>query len=327
MSAGYIIGRVGDKAGLNPAMAAQRATLLKWLNEAARELYSQCDMVGSMTEQVFKINGDQTIALPSYVGQLRAAREFNSQIPWNINQMRPRYNVSNWQDMWRNYRIKGQRVLERAITNEAQVTVVCSAIEANPVTVTIAGSTTTASRVVEILLMDAVSKTSVNNWTHIDTFTKSANTSCNYTMYDVDGNHLTEIPNNSLAASYLIVDVSSLPWSNQSQSSQDHYVEILYKERLPQLSEDGDEFPAIGYDDILVDKCLQLWCEEKGDDKGALLYDTKATRTLARKMEDENRATQDCVAFVPNAHDTLLPRVGPGRRSRWYGYFGSGRNP
>lgn len=322
MGVQYILKQVGNKMGLNPAVADQRSVMLRFVNEAVRELYEQSDMVGSLTEQCFKVNGDQTIALPSYVGKLRAVREVNSQIPWSINQMRPRYNVSNWPDMWRNFRLKNLQTLERAITNEGPVTIVCDAIESTPAVVTIAGSTLAAERIVETVTMDETEKTTTNAFTNITLFRKNVQTSCNYGMLDMDRNVLSVIANNRLQATYQIVDISQLPWLNQNQGPQDHFVEILYKEVLPYLQDDGDEFPAIGFDDVIVNKCLQLWCEEEGKGEEAALYDAKATRTLARIQEDQNRSTQDCVALVANPHDSLLLKVRHGDRWRYRGYIG-----
>ena len=64
MSVQLILSLAGDKMGLNPSLASQRAVLLRFLNEAAEELYDQSDPIGSLAEQVFKVNGDQTISCP-----------------------------------------------------------------------------------------------------------------------------------------------------------------------------------------------------------------------------------------------------------------------
>ena len=92
MSVQLILSLAGDKMGLNPSLASQRAVLLRFLNEAAEELYDQSDPIGSLAEQVFKVNGDQTISCPWYVGKIRAVREADTHIIWSINKMRPHYN-------------------------------------------------------------------------------------------------------------------------------------------------------------------------------------------------------------------------------------------
>jgi len=317
MSTGYILSQVGNKMGLNPADAGQRSVLLRYLNEAAAELYTQSDMAGSLVEQVFKINGDQTIALPAYVGQLRAVREFNSKIPWHINQMRPRYNVNNWAEMWRNWRIKGQQALIRDIVNTSPPTVVVPALETPYLTVTLTGPTAVASSVSEVVTMSTTSVTLTNSFLDITGASKSRVNNFDVNVQDADGLVITTIPNNALEASYLIIDISMLPWRNASSSKQEHYCEILYKKVLPWFSNDGDEFPAKGYDNIIVNKMMQLWAEEQGKGDIAMAYDSKATRSLARKHEDENRATEDMISITSNGHDELLAKLRtnrPGRR-------------
>jgi hypothetical protein len=267
-------------------------------------------MAGSLMEALFKINGDQTVAFPSYVGDLRAARPYDTQVPIHINQMRPRYNIVNWPDMWRNYRIKNKHPLRTSVKNESTNTVVVSAVETPPIVVTVSGSTEDAENVSETLVMDSLEKETVNTYTDINSFTKDRVNTCNVSLQDADETELAMIPNNQLESRYLIIDVSIFPWANNDGgSTQAQWIEVLYKKRLTILSNDSDEFPATGYDDVLVNKTIQLWYEEQGNVDLALVFDTKATRTLARIHENENRATEDVIAMVQNPHDTLLNRV------------------
>jgi hypothetical protein len=161
----------------------------------------------------------------------------------------------------------------------------------------------------------------MNAFLDITSVTKNRVTDYDVTVLDVDENVLSVIANNTIAANYQVVDVSSCPWLAQSGSDKDHYLEVLYKKALPYLSNDGDEFPAVGYDYAIVNKMLQLWYQEQGQVEKALAYDQLVTRTLARKHEDENRATEDCVALVENPHDTIQPRI---RTSRPLRYSGTG---
>ena len=149
-----------------------------------------------------------------------------------------------------------------------------------------------------------------NEFIEVSSITKTEPSQCDITVEDADGKLLARLANNELSSVYQIIDVSELPWSTASGSTLDHYVEILYKKALPTLVNDGDEFPAIGYDDIVVNKMMQIFAEEQGNGKSAMAYDMKASRSLARMAEEENRATVDCVGFVSNAHDGLLRRVG-----------------
>jgi len=306
--------------GLNPADTNERPVLLRFLNEAADELYAQADMAGSWMEQAFKVNGDQTIALPHDVGNIRAIREYQSLIPWNIQQMRPRYNVSNWNDFWRTFRLKGKQALQKTITNQAPVVFTVPYVETPNVSIIITGATSFSNSVTETVVLNSTSVSSINDWLDITALNKSNVNNYDITVSDIDGVVLTIIPNNEKNSTYQIVDVSTCPWLNNSQSPQDHYVEVLYKKKLSYLSNDGDEFPAQGYDNVVVNKMLQLWYEEQGKIDLAMQYDAKATRSLARKHEEENRATQDTVAFTENTHDNLNPRVRARRPARYGGY-------
>src|ERR1017187_2672651 len=139
MSVGYILTNAGNKMGLNPSVPSNRSVLLRYLNEAAPELYSQADLVGTLMEQTFKVNGDQTLTLPSYVGELRAIREQASMQVWHLNQMRPRYNQFNWTDMWRNFRLLGKRALMATVTNISKGVITVVSVETPPIVVTVSG--------------------------------------------------------------------------------------------------------------------------------------------------------------------------------------------
>lgn len=321
MSLKYVLSQAGKKIGLNPANASQRETLIRFANEAAEELYDQSDMPGSLMEQVFKVNGDQTIACPYYVGEIRAARELDTHLNWSINKMRPRYNQFNWQDAWRNLRIRNEQALMKTVTNESVGILTVQKVEDEPIVVTISGSTVNASLCTETVVMDSISKETVNQYTDYVLVSKNRINDYDVTLSDIDNNILTVIPNNMLEAVYQIVDVSECPWLAQSQSTTDHYLEILYKKRLPYFSLDGQEFPAKNYDNVWVNKILQLWYEEQNKGDIAAGYDAKASRSMARKKRNVEAATEDKVAFVANPHDTLLTKIRIGRRMYGFRYM------
>ena len=321
----YILAQAGSKMGLNPSAASSRATLLRFLNEAAIELYDQSDPAGSLMEQVFKVNGDQTISCPSCVGSIRGVREINTRIAWSINQMRPRYNQFNWVDNWRNIRLKNTQALMSTVTNASLGVLTVPVVETPSIEVTVSGPTPTATMASETVIMTSTSMQTLNTYTDYTSVKKNAINKYDITLSDVDGKVLTIIPNNQLSAQYQIIDISQCPWLALSSSTLDHYVEILYKQALTWLSNDSDEF-VFGpkYANILVNKMIQLWYEEQGKPNLAMAFDAKATRSLARKHEDANRATEDMIATVAHPHDALLARVRSGRFRYYRGYGARG---
>jgi len=324
MPLSYIIKQVGDKCGLNPNDASQRPVLLRIINEAAVELYQQSDMAGCLEEQYYKVNANQTISLPDYVGQVRAMREADSQIAINLSQMRPRYNQFNWADEWRNWRVKGLQTLQNAITNQSALVLTVHAVEEPPITVNISGPTVGSSMAHEIVVMDAVSKTTTNDFLDVTAFTKTTGSKYDVIMSDIDGNRLSAISNDKLKAQYQILDISQAPWIYPNNDLYIGWVEVLYKKALPYLYNDNDEFPAIGYDNVIVNKSLQIYYEEQNNVQAALAYDSKATRSLAQIHEDANRGTDDVVSMCANPHDALFPRTGFGKDYR-YAYRITGR--
>ena len=58
MSVEYILDRAGKKLGINPDDNHQRSIMLDYLNEGAQELYEESDMVGSLVEDSFYVQGD-----------------------------------------------------------------------------------------------------------------------------------------------------------------------------------------------------------------------------------------------------------------------------
>lgn len=320
MSVGYILRKVGRKLGLNPQDPESRLYMLDLLNEGAREVYMQSDAVGSVMEMVFKVNGDQTVTLPWYVGRIRAMRENCSMQVWHVNQMRPRYNQFNWQDQWRNWRLRNRQALQATVTNQSVGVLTVTVVEDPPIVVTLKGPISTAQSVVEQVTMDALTKNSVNQFLTYTAIQKDRPNNCDVTLSDVDGNVLSVIPNTEFKAEYQVIDVSSCPWLPTNQSPRDNYMEVLYKVTLPILWNDGDEFPANDYDDILVNKVLQLNAEEQGKVDIASAYDAKATRTEARLADDQNAATEDMVSLVANPHDTIHRKIGYGLRRRFSFY-------
>jgi hypothetical protein len=328
MALSYILQQVGYKTGLNPASSnpGQRDVLLRFVNSAAREIYQTSDMAGSLEEQLFKVNANQTIALPDYVGQIRAMRESFGHTAIDLSQMRPQYNKLNWPQEWRNWRLKGLQTLQSALKNQSTLTITVEAVENPPIVINITGASTGSSNISETITITAVSMTTVNAFLDVNTFTKNSVNQYDIKLLDIDNNQLSYIANNKLQARFQIVDISEAPWFPPNMNPLWGWVEVLYKKSLPQLSNDTDEFPAFGYDDVIITKCLQLWYEEQANIQLAIAFQQKATMLLAQIHEDANRGTNDVVSLVEHPHDQIngQHQIGFGRDWR-FAYLITGR--
>ena len=89
----------------------------------------------------------------------------------------------------------------------------------------------------------------------------------------------------------------------------------MYKKSLPVFRNDRDEFPAVGYDNILVSKCMELFLEEQGKLEEAMLHDRKASRSLARRQADLERGQEAKAVFKRHNHDKLTWLATHNRRS------------
>jgi len=317
MALDYILTQLGYKMGKNPSLDGERKVLLRLIQEAARELYATSDMAGCYEEQYFKVFSNQTIAFPDYMGQIRAMREADTQIAIKLSQMRPRFNQFNWADEWRNWRQLGLQSLQVTLKNQSVLTLSVKAVENPPVTVNISGSSDGSANQTEKIVMDAISKNTVNQYNDVTSFAKTAVSYYNVILSDIDNNQISYIANNKLKASFQILDISTAPWVSTLASPLLGWVEVLYKKALPWFANDSDEFPAVGYDDVIVNGAMQLWNEEQNNAQGAIAYYQKKIQSLAAIHEDANRGTDDAISLMANPHDDINPRVGFGRDYRW----------
>ena len=317
MPLSYILNQVGKKMGLDPSVAGERSTLLRFVNEAALELYHISDMAGTLQEQYFKILPNQTIALPHYVGQVRAMRQAESGIAMKLSQLRPRYNEFNWQDEWRNYRIKGLQTLQVSLQNQSNLVFTVAAVENPPAVINIAGPAVGSSMMSETITMNALSVQSVNQYLDVTSFTRTEVGQYDVIMSDIDGNQVSYLAANQLRAQFQILDISAAPWIGALANTLYGWIEVLFKVSMINFQNDTDEFPAPGYDNVIVNKCLQLWYEEQANPQIAMAYYQKANQMLAQIHEDANRGTDDCVALVAFPHDKVTHRTGFGRDYYW----------
>ena len=304
MSVEYILDRAGKKLGINPGDNHQRSIMLDYLNEAAQELYEESDMVGSLVEDSFYVQGNKTIALPSNVSSIRAIREKESKYPWKLSNLTERYAYNNLEQDDRTWRIKGYEPFKVTPTSFSGMrAVVTAAMSTIPITVV--GSAAGISRAFEEVTLSSTSNAFSTTFTSIESIIKSDVCTYDISIKQSDDTVVAVIPNNEKESRYLIVDVSKYRWESSAAANDEHTLEVLYKEKLPYLSKDSDEFPADGYDNILVNKVMQLYMEEQGKIEEAMLYDKKASRSMGRRNADLERGQLQKVRFDKHPHDKL----------------------
>jgi len=341
MSVEYILDRFGKKIGMLPSDTSQRALLLDYLNEAAQELYEQSDMPGCLEEAEFYVQGNKTVAMPPDVYAIRGIREkAGNNAEWETEALTARYRENNWETNHNKFRVKGYSPLKVSLptsiteaanstnklivktfgitttSDDYEVVVKTPYSEAFLVSVTglsavtsaISSATSTLAPANTVAITDVISFSRTLEPTATSGLVQLLDYADNTIVY-------AEILSNSMESRYLIIDVSEFPFSSSAGQDDSHTLQVLYKKTLPRLQNDTDEFPAIGYDNILVSKCMELFLEEQGKVEEAILHDRKATRSLSRRQADLERSQEQKVVFKRHNHDKLAWLATHNRRS------------
>ncbi len=276
-----------------------RLALTELINVAAEEVWEEADLPGCLREVFVNAYSNEELALPSFVGSLRAIREAQNKIPWRQSDFYPRFSSYPWKSEWREFSIKYSSAVQLDILNSAPPTASMLAADLTT-TLTIVGATASANRVVETVTMDGVSKLFTSAFTRYDSIQKNKINSNDITLTDADARVLAVISNDQLESHYLIVDVSNYPYTGELTDG-GRVMEVLYKVPLLRLEADTDVFPVEGFDNIVVMKARQLYYEpQEGKEAMAIMMDRKTSRQIRRKIGDKTGNIQKVVNFGRN---------------------------
>jgi hypothetical protein len=294
----------------------QRVLMLSYINSAAKEVYESQDLPGCYREITVEVVPELTASLPYYVGELRAMRERSTRAKIELKEMAPRYSYNSWPELWRSWRLVKKSPIQRAIKHAASpITFTIAEVEIVPLNITITGATLNSARVSEVvtILVGEKSVNALNNFTEVHSITKEATNIQNITVTGFDSDGVTVItlaviPNDRLFSVYTIVDVSQLPVSGDVQGRNARYVDVLYKEPLFVMFNDGDEFPCEGFDDAIVAKTCELVYSGKdgGGDKAIGFYQ-KTNEIIFNRINSTNGTTQKEITLAPNQYLDLHP--------------------
>jgi hypothetical protein len=302
----YIFDQVRSKVGATSTeLNEAQATLIKtYINKACKEIYDRKDLPVVLQELYLKVNTDErTLALPPFVGELRAVRspcesEF---LPnhWSIVDARPRYMQSEWKQSWHKTRILKEQPLCAELLTSAPLTFEINEAE-NDVIVTVNGESEHSNRVIESVTMNATSKSGTKNFDEVRSIQKNKVSLNNILVKDGDGNEIAMLYADHLESNYKIIDVSEYPNLHCCEDGT-YILEVLYKPKLGSLLFDNDCFPLVGYDDIIVAKTIQLLLEdEEGKEDRAILAARKVSILIDEKIEDKTGTNQKVLKRTPN---------------------------
>jgi len=294
----YILNKVGAEFGFNITDLKQRTYLADKINEAAREIYRRQDIPFSLKECFVRVTNDYEMSLPPFIGELRAIRSGCQDWctdKWQLHTMFPKYNKQEWVNLWKNWRIKGYSPIALEFDNIAPVTVKIDSDDStytdSDLTITFVGSADNSNNINESVTMTSNQMTLTRTIQEFKRIYKNKKTDYNITIFDADGNEISMIYADEQDARFMIVDVSKYPQNLLgccTCADGSFIMEVLYKERLADMTLDSDSFPVDGYDDIIVIKTKQLLTEgEVGQETRAILMNTKAEQELSKINQDK----------------------------------------
>jgi hypothetical protein len=314
MSLSYIIDEFCQKCGY--VADDNRELILKIINRAAKEVYEKTDLPGCLMEVTVLATADSLIALPSYVGELRNARAHYTWERLELNEMAARYSFQPWPEIWNKWRVVRKSSIQNCIENASlPIVLTMDEVDDVEVNVTVTGKTESANRVSETATFRAGIDTQValtTAFTDIYKITKDVVNNYNIYVFGADEDaaelELAVIPNDRLESLYTLVDVSQLPYGGD-QGTTYRYVDVLYKQPLPQLSDDGDEFICPGFDDVIVAKACEYFFATQADGSTkSLEWFAKSAQLLNQRIAHTNGATEKKLVFAPDGMLGLYPK-------------------
>jgi hypothetical protein len=287
MSLAYILRKVESSAGIGSAEenSAQRLWLLDIINEAADEIYQEKDLPLALKETYVRITNGNRVALPPYIGEVRAMRSTRWDNKWRLSDIRARYHNKDWPEMWDKFRMVSIDPIATEITNTAPGTIEVAEADATLI-VSVRGETDDSNNMADTVTMDETEKEWTSSFNNIKSITKNLITRQNVVVSDADGTEIAILYADQYESRYMVADVSDYP-GIQDCDDGTFAMEVLYKPRLPYLYFDDDTFPIPDFDDIVVLRTKQLLAEEKpGEEMRAALMFKKSERKITKLTEN-----------------------------------------
>lgn len=303
----YILQEFSKETGHPISSAASRNSALEKINKAARELYDTTDLPGCLREQVFTFDPtNKMVTLPSYVGQIRGVRRYESTERIKLEDLRPRYHSDKSFQSIFEWRIKQIVPVLRTPENSAPYKITATSANGEAFKVYISGVTDVAQSDIDVFEFDVSDVEKIGTKVFLTSplaITKDKLTTVNLSVFDASDNLIAEIPNNERQSRYTLVQVLDDKNDFNASSGDCNCYEILYKLQLTTLKNDYDVFPCDGYDDAIVWKAVSHFWQKVMSDLGkanALAAETRLNTILAQKANDSESGIEKEIQFAPN---------------------------
>lgn len=292
---------------------SQYIRILSLINDAADEIWKTFELPNCLGEQIFELGvSDQQISLPHYILEVKAIRDYDSELRMIPNDMRPRYGTMGWVHfVGRNWRIKQQEApLGANLLNVEPLTFVLPAASPEDFSIGLEIRTPKAERTTETIVFAAgdVSQTSSNLIEEVYSITKDAYTTYDLSVRNQNGDELATLPNSELKTNYTVVNVLA----RLESTGVTKLVEVLFKRSFPKFRNDTDRFPCgDSYDKAIFYKAMEIFYGiQDGQDAltKALAFNAKCNDVMTKLTLRKESGIVKKMDFGPNRWRNLATR-------------------
>lgn len=311
---GDILQYVKEITGIDPtAGSPQRAQALLYVNRAAREIYLNTDLPGSLFEREFAISTDtQMMTLPWYADEIRGVRRPSWDHKIQLVTPHMRHHYKPWRQPTMQWVMRHKTPLLRHMTQAGKLTVTLTVPESErTIRVTIKGQTTTASIRSETLVFSPgqTEKTTTAQWVQAQPFgiisiVKSSKTDGDVQITQAtDGLLVAEIANCMLEASNRLIQVHD--GQRSVTYSTNEHIEVLFKWPYISLQDDTDQFTGTDkFDDAIVWKMREHWHSTRPEESDlAVAASVKCAQQVSSVMNTTESAEEKFVLDGENPYE------------------------
>jgi len=309
-----ILNRLSSTAGFDLATRSRNFVVTQIINVAAKRLYEQYSLRNANREMIVNIGSNQQqVVMPWYCDVVIAARDYDCRQPITQQDMRPRYQSSDWLGLnFNSWRQKQREYpLQKEILNASLLTLTFDAAVTSVTAVTITGSTVTAENEIETVTFIAgdISKATTKSFQEIRSIQKTANTNSNLRVFDIDNNELAFVPNFAERSKYVLLQVQDRWQAIQPE----RLLEVLFRPLYRPMHANTDVFNCGDiYDDAIYLESLAVHYGRSDDQETIALAATyhraaeEAINNIAGQDDDSKKMTLTIASNgVYNAFDNM----------------------
>ena len=284
-----LLQRCSKFGGDSLADAGSKASLLTDVNAAAKRIWDDYDLIGSIREETISCDISEGMqALPWYMSAVRGAKIHGTRVKIDLLDEHQYYQTNAFFQSPYTVRVKSEVPLFTPLATASKITISIPLAENSKFEVTVRGSGQAGASVSETMIFNPgeLSKTTKTLFipssngsldATISAVTKNILTVNDVLISDMNSNILGFIPARSYTAAYLRLQIY-----DQMRFVIDPGYDIMFKLRFQYLLNDSDTFLNDLYDDAIYWRFVHDRTSLKNSDPEALAY---AQAALTRSFE------------------------------------------